>query len=143
MNQHVKYYFTDYWTRTGDRSEYEKYMKRSFILRTGYGTIKTVPLCYGYETVNFLVSFFYACKRPSPFFYPYPAKKPSFKPTNDRFIVAGICSVQINQPTLDFGRQCNYLPHPPINSALHLVQKIPFINQLTPFCGCQQCAHKY
>jgi len=57
--------------------------------RTGYGTVKTVPLFCGYGTVNF-VAFFYAHKRPSPFFYTYPTKKPSFKPINDQFIVAGI-----------------------------------------------------
>jgi len=43
-------------------------------------------------------------KRPSPFFYTYPTKKPSFKLINDQFIVVGICYVQLNQPTSDFCR---------------------------------------
>jgi len=43
---------------------------------TGYKTVKTVPLFCGYGTVNFLVSFFYAHKRPSHFFYTYPTKSP-------------------------------------------------------------------
>jgi len=32
---------------------------------------------------------------------------------------------------------------PPTNLGMHLPQKIPFINAMWPFCGCQQCAHKY
>jgi len=32
---------------------------------------------------------------------------------------------------------------PPKKPATHLAQKIPFINQHKPFCGCQQCVHKY
>jgi len=36
--------------------------------------LETVPLFCGYRTVNFLVSFFYAHKRPSPLFYIYPIK---------------------------------------------------------------------
>jgi len=77
-----------------------------------------VPLFCRYGTANFPVSFFYAHKRPSPLFLYIPHKKPSFKPTNDQFIVASICWVQLNQPTLDFGWQCNYLPY--------LAEKIPF-----------------
>ena len=50
------------------------------------------------------VSFFYAHKRCSPFFLYIPHKKPFFKPINDQLIVAGICWVQQNQPTLYFGR---------------------------------------
>jgi len=38
----------------------------------------------------------------APFLY-IPHKKPSFKPINDQFIVTGICWVQLNQPTFDFG----------------------------------------
>jgi len=33
----------------------------------GYGTVKTVPLFCGYGTVNFLLSFFYANKNLAPF----------------------------------------------------------------------------
>jgi len=43
-------------------------------------------------------------------------QKPSFKLMNDQFIVAGICWVQLNQPTLDFGST---------NPAVHLAQIIP------------------
>jgi len=60
--------------------------------RSGYRTVKTVPLFCSYETINFRVSFFYDHIRPSPFFYIYPTKN-SFKPINDLFIVAGICWV--------------------------------------------------
>jgi len=62
-----------------------------------YGTIKTVPLFCGYGTVNFFVSFFYAHKRPSPFFYTYPTK-------NDQCLVADIFLVQLNQTLSDFRR---------------------------------------
>ena len=70
------------------------------------------------------VSLFSAHKNLAPFSYTYPAKKPSFKLLNDQFILADICRVQLNQPTLDFGRYCNYMPHP----QTLLTQKIPFIN---------------
>jgi len=50
-------------------------------LATDYGTVKMVPVFSSYGTIkklpcalNFLVSFFYADKRPSPFFYVYPTK---------------------------------------------------------------------
>ena len=39
-----------------------------------HGTVKTVPLFCGYGTVNFLVSFFYAHKRPRPFAIHTPQK---------------------------------------------------------------------
>jgi len=52
----------------------------------GYGTVKTVPLFCGYGTVNFLVSFFYAHKRPRPFAIHTPKNL-----VNDQFIIVGIC----------------------------------------------------
>jgi len=32
---------------------------------------------------------------------------------------------------------------PPQTLLIHLVHKIPFMNAMRPFYGCQQCAHKY
>ena len=32
---------------------------------------------------------------------------------------------------------------PPTNPAMHLAEKIPFINLQKPYCGYQQCARKY
>ena len=31
----------------------------------------------------------------------------------------------------------------PTNPAMHVAEKIHFINPQKPYCGCQQCAHKY
>jgi len=44
----------------------------------------------------------FARKRPSSFFHTSPQKTPSFKPINDQFIVASICSVYLNQQMFDF-----------------------------------------
>jgi len=52
------------------------------------GTRRAVMNIKRWETA-FFVSFFSVDKRSSPFFYT--PQKPSFKPINDQFIVAGIC----------------------------------------------------
>jgi len=71
------------------------------VLRSGYGTAKTVPVFCGYGTVNFFVSFMPT--KDLALFSIYTPQKPSFKPINDQFTVAGICCIQRNQPTWDFG----------------------------------------
>ena len=32
---------------------------------------------------------------------------------------------------------------PPANPATQVAEKIPFNNPQKPYCGCQQCVHKY
>jgi len=59
------------------------------------------PKIFGYQTTLFgyvpeysyilLFLSLFAHKRPSLFFYTYPTKKPSFKPINTQFVVAGVC----------------------------------------------------
>jgi len=62
--------------------------------------------CYFVATepsISLFLSFM-PTKALAPFSLHTPQKKPSFKPINDQFIVAGICRVQLNEPTLDFGQ---------------------------------------